>query len=71
MSPIWSAGRRHSLRPARVVSVWRKLAEIIRLRRERARMHCQLAAMSERELLDFGMTLSEIAYELKKPVRRK
>jgi len=34
-------------------------------------MHCQLAAMSERELLDFGMTRSEIAYELEKPVRRK
>ncbi|WP_453947159.1 DUF1127 domain-containing protein [Bradyrhizobium sp. USDA 372] len=41
----------------------------MRLRREHARIHRQLAAMSERELLDFGMTRSEIAYELKKPLR--
>ncbi|QOZ13447.1 hypothetical protein XH96_30675 [Bradyrhizobium sp. CCBAU 51765] len=50
---------------------WRKLSEIIRLRRERTRIHGQLAAMSERELLDCGMTRSEIEYELRKPVRRK
>jgi uncharacterized protein YjiS (DUF1127 family) len=54
-----------------IVSVWRGLTEIIRIRRERSRQRCQLAAMSERELQDCGMTRSEIAYELKKPVRRK
>ncbi|WP_245329205.1 DUF1127 domain-containing protein [Bradyrhizobium centrolobii] len=43
----------------------------MRVRRERARIRCQLTAMSERELLDCGMTRSEIAYELKKLVRRK
>ncbi|WLB90730.1 MULTISPECIES: DUF1127 domain-containing protein [Bradyrhizobium] len=71
MSTIWSAGWRPSFRSARGVRVWRKLAEIVRLRRERARIRCQLAAMSERELLDCGMTRSEIEYELRKPVRRK
>ncbi|MFT4120255.1 DUF1127 domain-containing protein [Bradyrhizobium sp.] len=44
--------------------------EFIRGRRERALQRCQLAAMSERELQDCGMTRSEIAYELRKPVRR-
>ncbi|WP_245004101.1 DUF1127 domain-containing protein [Bradyrhizobium liaoningense] len=43
----------------------------MRIRRERSRARRQLAAMTERELQDCGMTRSEIAYELKKPIRRK
>jgi uncharacterized protein YjiS (DUF1127 family) len=54
-----------------VVRAWRALAEIIRIRRERSRARYLLAAMSERELQDCGMTRSEIAYELRKPVRQK
>ncbi|MCK1543736.1 DUF1127 domain-containing protein [Bradyrhizobium sp. 160] len=42
-----------------------------RLRRERSQARCQLAAMTERELQDCGITRAEIAYELKKAVRRK
>lgn len=58
-------------RSATIVSIWLRLTEIVRLRRERSRQRCQLAAMSERELQDCGMTRSEIAYELNKPRRRK
>ncbi|WP_349253805.1 DUF1127 domain-containing protein [Bradyrhizobium sp. CB2312] len=47
------------------------LVDIMRVRRERSRARYQLAAMTERELQDCGMTRSEIAYELEKPVRRK
>jgi uncharacterized protein YjiS (DUF1127 family) len=54
-----------------VVRAWRALAEIIRIRRERSRGWYHLAAMSERELQDCGMTRAEIAYELRKPIRRK
>ncbi|MBR0953915.1 DUF1127 domain-containing protein [Bradyrhizobium canariense] len=54
-----------------VASVWRRLAEIVRIRRERSRQRCQLAAMTERELQDCGLTRSEIAYELHKPHQRK
>nr|WP_249817553.1 DUF1127 domain-containing protein [Bradyrhizobium sp. 147] len=39
-----------------------------RLRRERSQARCQLAAMTERELQDCGITRAEIAYELKKAV---
>ncbi|WLB42418.1 DUF1127 domain-containing protein [Bradyrhizobium diazoefficiens] len=42
----------------------------MRIGRERSRARCQLAAMTERELQDCGMTRSEIAYELHKPRRR-
>ncbi|WP_259173230.1 DUF1127 domain-containing protein [Bradyrhizobium betae] len=38
--------------------------------RERSRARYQLAAMTERELLDCGMTRSEIEYELRRPRRR-
>ncbi|WP_247502882.1 DUF1127 domain-containing protein [Bradyrhizobium sp. 1] len=41
------------------------------MRRKLSQARVQLAAMSERELQDCGMTRSEIAYELRKPVRRK
>ncbi|OAF02624.1 hypothetical protein AYJ54_26020 [Bradyrhizobium centrolobii] len=71
MNPNWSADECRPRLSRIVVSVWRKLVEIVRVRRERARIRCQLTAMSERELLDCGMTRSEIAYELKKLVRRK
>ncbi|PPQ18644.1 hypothetical protein CV770_14625 [Bradyrhizobium sp. AC87j1] len=54
-----------------VASVWQRLAEIVRIRRERSSARRQLVAMSERELLDCGMSRSEIEYELKKPFRRK
>ncbi|MBR0875856.1 MULTISPECIES: DUF1127 domain-containing protein [Bradyrhizobium] len=53
-----------------VVSIWRRLAGIVRIRRERSRARYQLAAMSDRELQDCGMTRAEIAYELRRPVRR-
>ncbi|UQD77206.1 DUF1127 domain-containing protein [Bradyrhizobium japonicum] len=53
-----------------VVSIWRRLAAIVRVRRERSRARYQLAAMSDRELQDCGMTRAEIAYELRRPVRR-
>ncbi|MGY3474201.1 DUF1127 domain-containing protein [Bradyrhizobium ottawaense] len=54
-----------------VVRAWRALVETVRIRRERSRARDQLAAMSERELLDCGMTRAEIAYELHKLRRRK
>jgi uncharacterized protein YjiS (DUF1127 family) len=47
------------------------LIDIMRVRRDRSRARFQLAAMTERELQDFGMSRSEIAYELHKPRRRK
>jgi len=53
------------------VQVWRTLVDVVRARRQRSRVRCQLAAMTERELQDCGMTRAEIAYELTKPVRRK
>ncbi|WP_431206533.1 DUF1127 domain-containing protein [Bradyrhizobium betae] len=43
----------------------------MRVRRERSRTRYQLAAMTERELLDCGMTWSEIEYELRRPRRRR
>ncbi|MCK1737776.1 DUF1127 domain-containing protein [Bradyrhizobium sp. 138] len=68
---MWPANGRCPSRFARVASVWRTLAEIVRTRRQRSRQRCQLAAMSERELQDCGMTRSEIEYELKMPTRRR
>ncbi|MCK1275391.1 MULTISPECIES: DUF1127 domain-containing protein [unclassified Bradyrhizobium] len=53
-----------------VVSIWRRLIAIVHVRRERSRARYQLAAMSDRELQDCGMTRAEIAYELRRPVRR-
>jgi uncharacterized protein YjiS (DUF1127 family) len=50
---------------------WRTLVDLLRIRRKRSRVRCQLAAMTERELQDFGMSRSEIEYEFKKPIRRK
>ncbi|TFV69709.1 DUF1127 domain-containing protein [Bradyrhizobium frederickii] len=44
---------------------------MVRIRRQRSRQRCQLAAMSERELQDCGMSRSEIEYQLKRPIRRK
>ncbi|TWB52603.1 uncharacterized protein DUF1127 [Bradyrhizobium sacchari] len=54
-----------------VVRAWRTLVDLMCIRRDWSRARGQLAAMTERELQDFGMTRSEIAYELKKPVRWK
>lgn len=54
-----------------VMRAWRTLVDIVRVRRERSRARCQLAAMTERELLDCGMTRSEIEYELRKPRRQR
>jgi uncharacterized protein YjiS (DUF1127 family) len=45
--------------------------EMVRIRRERSRDRYHLAAMTERELQDCGMSRSEIEYELSKPRRRK
>ena len=47
------------------------MVEMVLFRRERSSARCQLAAMTDRELQDCGMTRSEIAYELRKPHRRK
>lgn len=47
------------------------LVKIMRARRERSRDRVQLAAMTERDLQDCGMTRAEIEYELHKPRRRK
>ncbi|WP_456748905.1 DUF1127 domain-containing protein [Bradyrhizobium sp. USDA 4354] len=44
---------------------------MVRVRRQRSRQRCELAAMSERELQDCGMSRSEIEYELKRPIRRE
>ncbi|UFW51799.1 MULTISPECIES: DUF1127 domain-containing protein [Bradyrhizobium] len=71
MNDVASASRFHPSQPSIVVRAWRMLVDIMRIRRERSRAWYQLAAMTERELQDCGMTRSEIAYELKKPVRRK
>jgi uncharacterized protein YjiS (DUF1127 family) len=46
------------------------LVEIVHIRRERSRDWYRLAAMTDRELMDCGMTRAEIEYELKKPRRR-
>ncbi|WP_309144755.1 DUF1127 domain-containing protein [Bradyrhizobium sp. CCGB12] len=54
-----------------MMRVWRALVEMARIRRERSRARYQLAAMTERELQDCGMTRSEIGYELSKPRRRR
>lgn len=51
--------------------VWQALHEMLRVRGERSRARDQLVAMTERELLDCGMTRAEIMYELRKPRRRK
>ncbi|WP_375308903.1 DUF1127 domain-containing protein [Bradyrhizobium sp. A11] len=51
--------------------MWRTLVEFARARRQRSRVRRQLAAMTERELQDCGMTRAEIAYELKKPAGRR
>ncbi|WP_246783541.1 DUF1127 domain-containing protein [Bradyrhizobium sp. CIR18] len=67
---IWSARRRRPSPWAMVASVWQRLAEIVRIRREQSSARRQLVMMSERELLDCGMSRSEIEYELKKPFRR-
>lgn len=53
------------------VRFWRALMEMVRLRRERSRDRYQLAAMTERELQDCGMTRAEIEYELHRPRRRR
>jgi uncharacterized protein YjiS (DUF1127 family) len=50
---------------------WRTFVDIMRVRRERSRARYQLAAMTERELLDCGMTRSEIEYELRRPRQRR
>ncbi|MFB6451462.1 DUF1127 domain-containing protein [Bradyrhizobium tunisiense] len=49
---------------------WQALVEMLRNKRERSRARAQLAAMTDRELLDCGMTRAEITYELYKPHRR-
>ena len=67
---ISSADRCRPPRSAMVVSIWRRLDSDRRCQAERSRARYQLAAMSERELQDCGMTRAEIAYELRKPVRR-
>jgi uncharacterized protein YjiS (DUF1127 family) len=66
-----SAGRFRRAERARGVRVWRAFVEMVGARRERSRALAQLVAMTERELLDCGMTRAEIAYELRKPRRRK
>jgi uncharacterized protein YjiS (DUF1127 family) len=45
---------------------WQALVEMLRNKRERSRVRNQLAAMTERELLDCGVTRAEITYELHK-----
>ncbi|MGL3111613.1 DUF1127 domain-containing protein [Bradyrhizobium sp. BR 1432] len=71
MSCITSAGRSRPSEPVMIVRAWQALVEMVRTSRERSRARCQLAAMTERELQDCGMSRAEIAYELEKPVRRK
>ncbi|PDT84594.1 hypothetical protein CO669_32115 [Bradyrhizobium sp. Y36] len=44
---------------------------MVRLRRGRSVARYHLAAMSERELQDCGMTRAEIEYELYRPRRRE
>ncbi|WP_298245448.1 DUF1127 domain-containing protein [uncultured Bradyrhizobium sp.] len=66
-----TAGRCHQAEPVRLVRAWQALIEMVRVRRERSRARDQLATMTERELLDCGMTRAEIMYELRKPRRRK
>ncbi len=51
-----------------VIRAWRTLVDIMRIWQERSRARYQLAAMTERELLDCGMSRSEIEYELRRPV---
>ncbi|WP_225141512.1 MULTISPECIES: DUF1127 domain-containing protein [unclassified Bradyrhizobium] len=71
MDEVASTGRSCSSRPAMFVRACRALLELLQARRARSRVRCQLAAMTERELQDFGMSRSEIEHELRKPVRRK
>ncbi|MCA1476918.1 MULTISPECIES: DUF1127 domain-containing protein [Bradyrhizobium] len=53
------------------VRACRTLLELLQTRHARSRIRCQLAAMTERELQDFGMSRSEIEHELRRTVRRK
>ncbi|MEY9594191.1 uncharacterized protein YjiS (DUF1127 family) [Bradyrhizobium yuanmingense] len=71
MGEVAFTGHTCSSRPAMLVRACRTLLELMQARRERSRVRCQLAAMTERELQDFGMSRSEIERELGKPVRRK
>jgi uncharacterized protein YjiS (DUF1127 family) len=45
--------------------------DMVHLRRQRSAARYQLAAMTERELRDCGMTRAEIEYELHRPGRRR
>ncbi|MFK4385332.1 DUF1127 domain-containing protein [Bradyrhizobium sp. USDA 223] len=71
MDEVVSTGRSCSSRPAIFVRACRTLLELMQTRRERSRVRYQLAAMTERELQDFGVSWSEIEHELRKPVRQK
>jgi len=71
LDDVASAGRACSLPRPMVIRAWRTLVDIMRIRQERSRARYQLAAMTERELLDCGMSRSEIEYELRRPRRRR
>jgi uncharacterized protein YjiS (DUF1127 family) len=45
----------------------RLAGETLQSWRDRRRQRRELAALSERELHDFGMSWSEVAYEIEKP----
>lgn len=64
------AGRSRASAMANVVRVWQTLVGMLRAR-PRVSARRQLAAMTERELLDCGMSRTEIEYELRRPRRRK
>lgn len=64
---ISSAGRRRPIRSAMVAPRWRALMQGVRLRRQRAETRSRLAAMTDRELQDCGITRAEIEHELYRP----
>lgn len=72
--PVYPAGRLHA-KPRRtavglVAIVVRRIVAGARLWRERSRMRRRLAAMSERDLNDLGLSPSSIETEINKPFWR-
>jgi uncharacterized protein YjiS (DUF1127 family) len=49
---------------------WSALSDTFHLWRERYRSRRELAQLTERDLRDFGVSSTEVAFELKKPFWR-
>lgn len=63
--------RRSELSSSALLDVARTVAMIVRTWRRRSHERRQLAAMSERDLHDMGMSWPEVAAEIEKPCWRE